>query len=126
MLLLSGHPELDQHDTGGRHPERPDRIPAALGGIDDAGLRDAVVELAPRRASTEELRRVHPERYLDLVEEFCRSGGGVASTPTPSWGRDRGTRRCSRPVVRWRYRRTGRGRGMRLRGGPAARAPRFG
>jgi acetoin utilization deacetylase AcuC-like enzyme len=82
MLLLSGHPELDHHDTGGRHPERPGRIPAALGGIDDAGLRDAVVELAPRRASTEELMRVHPERYLDLVEEFCRSGGGALDPDT--------------------------------------------
>jgi acetoin utilization deacetylase AcuC-like enzyme len=62
VLLLSSHPELDHHDTGGRHPERPGRVPAALGGIDDAGLRDAVVALAPRRASTEELVRVHPER----------------------------------------------------------------
>ena len=100
MLLLSGHPELDHHDTGGRHPERPGRIPAALGGIDDAGLRDAVVELAPRRASTEELVRVHPERYLDLVEEFCRSGGG-RSIPTPSWGQGRGTRRWWPPAACW-------------------------
>ena len=82
MLLLSGHPELDHHDTGGRHPERPGRVPAALEGIDDAGLRDAVVALAPRRASTEELVRVHPERYLELVEEFCRGGGGALDPDT--------------------------------------------
>lgn len=82
MLLLSSHPELDHHDTGGRHPERPGRVPAALGGIDDAGLRDAVVALAPRRASTEELVRVHPERYLELVEEFCRGGGGALDPDT--------------------------------------------
>jgi len=82
VLLLSANPELDHHDTGGRHPERPARIPAALDGIDDAGLRDAVVELAPRRALTDELARVHPERYLDLVEEFCRSGGGALDPDT--------------------------------------------
>jgi len=82
MLLLSAHPELDHHDTGGRHPERPARLRAAIDGIDDAGLRDAVVELAPRRATTEELVRVHPERYLDLVEEFCRGGGGALDPDT--------------------------------------------
>jgi acetoin utilization deacetylase AcuC-like enzyme len=82
MLVLSSHPELDHHDTGGQHPERPARIPAALGGIDDAGLRDAVVALAPRRASTEELVRVHPERYLELVEDFCRRGGGALDPDT--------------------------------------------
>ncbi len=82
MLLLSANPELDHHDTGGRHPERPSRIPAALEGIDDAGLRDAVVELAPRRALAEELVRVHPERYLDLVEDFCRAGGGALDPDT--------------------------------------------
>jgi acetoin utilization deacetylase AcuC-like enzyme len=41
-----------------------------------------VVELAPRRATTEELVRVHPRRYLDLVEEFCRSGGGALDPDT--------------------------------------------
>jgi acetoin utilization deacetylase AcuC-like enzyme len=82
MLLLSAHPELDHHDTGGRHPERPARIGAALEGIDGAGLRDAVVELPPRRAHADELVRVHPERYLDLVEEFCRSGGGALDPDT--------------------------------------------
>jgi acetoin utilization deacetylase AcuC-like enzyme len=82
MLLLSSHPELDHHETGGHHPERPARIGAALQGIDDADLRDAVVELAPRRATVEELVRVHPLRYLDLVEEFCRSGGGALDPDT--------------------------------------------
>ena len=38
MLLLAAHPELDHHDTGGRHPERPARIPAALEGIDQVLL----------------------------------------------------------------------------------------
>jgi acetoin utilization deacetylase AcuC-like enzyme len=82
VLLLSANPELDHHDTGGRHPERPARILAALGGIDAAGLRDAVVELAPRRAVVDELVRVHPARYLDLVEEFCRAGGGALDPDT--------------------------------------------
>jgi acetoin utilization deacetylase AcuC-like enzyme len=82
VLLLSAHPELDHHDTGGRHPERPARLRAALDGIDDAGLRDAVVELAPRRATADELVRVHPQTYLDAVEAFCRQGGGAIDPDT--------------------------------------------
>jgi acetoin utilization deacetylase AcuC-like enzyme len=82
VLLLSAHPELDHHDTGGAHPERPARIGAALQGVADAGLGDAVIELAPRRATADELARVHPRRYLDLVEEFCRSGGGALDPDT--------------------------------------------
>jgi len=82
VLLLSADPELDHHDTGGGHPERPARIEAALAGIDAAGLREAVVALAPRRASAEELVRVHSARYLELVEEFCRGGGGALDPDT--------------------------------------------
>jgi len=82
VLLLAAAPDLDHHDTGGRHPERPARITAALEGIDDAGLRDAIVELAPRRAVDEELTRVHPQDYLDAVQAFCRGGGGAIDPDT--------------------------------------------
>jgi acetoin utilization deacetylase AcuC-like enzyme len=82
MLLLSAAPDLDHHDTGGRHPERPARVRAALEGIDEAGLRDAVVDLAPRRATAGELTRVHPQDYLDSVEAFCRAGGGAIDPDT--------------------------------------------
>ena len=82
MLLLSAAPALDHHDTGGHHPERPARVVAALEGIDDAGLRDAIVDLAPRRATSAELTRVHPQDYLDAVEAFCRSGGGAIDPDT--------------------------------------------
>ncbi|HEY7948704.1 MAG TPA: histone deacetylase [Acidimicrobiales bacterium] len=80
--MLSAAPALDHHDTGVRHPERPERVIAALAGIDDAGLRDAVVDLAPRRALPDELTRVHPQDYLDSVEAFCRSGGGAIDPDT--------------------------------------------
>jgi acetoin utilization deacetylase AcuC-like enzyme len=82
VLLLSASPELDHHDTGGRHPERQARVIAALEGIDDADLRDAVVDLAPRRAGADELTRVHPQEYLDAVEAFCRAGGGAIDPDT--------------------------------------------
>jgi acetoin utilization deacetylase AcuC-like enzyme len=47
-----------------------------LAGIDEAGLRDAVVALEPRRATEEELAIVHPVSYLDALRAFCEAGGG--------------------------------------------------
>ena len=76
MLLVGGDPALDRHDVGAGHPERPPRVEAALAGIEEAGLRDAVVHLEPRRASEEELMRVHPAPYLEALRAFCEAGGG--------------------------------------------------
>jgi acetoin utilization deacetylase AcuC-like enzyme len=76
VLLVASHPELDHHDAGAGHPERPERVRAALAGIDDAGLDDAVIALAPRRATMDELARVHDPSYLEALRVFCASGGG--------------------------------------------------
>ncbi len=76
MLHLSSSPELDNHETGPAHPERPGRVEAVLEGIGRAGLNDAVVPLAPRRATVHELEKVHTAEYLRALEDFCRSGGG--------------------------------------------------
>jgi acetoin utilization deacetylase AcuC-like enzyme len=76
MLHLSASPELDNHVTGPSHPERPERVGAVLEGIRRADLGDAVVPLSPRRATTQELERVHTTEYLRALEDFCHSGGG--------------------------------------------------
>ncbi len=82
MLLVAASPELDHHDVGPRHPERPARVQAALAGIDEAGLRDAVVSVAPRRATEEELSLVHPLSYLEALRSFCEAGGGAIDPDT--------------------------------------------
>ena len=82
MLLVAAAPELDRHDVGPGHPERPARLPAALAGIDDAGLRDAVRPLEPRRATEEELAVVHPTPYLEALHAFCDAGGGALDPDT--------------------------------------------
>lgn len=82
VLLVAGAPELDRHEVGAGHPERAARLGAALGGIDAAGLRDAVVPLDPRRADTEELSLVHPLSYLDALRAFCEAGGGQLDPDT--------------------------------------------
>ena len=86
MLYLSASPQLDDHHTGLGHPERPGRVPAALAGLEVAGLTGSVVHLPPRTATRQELELVHTAPYLQGLEDFCRSGGGhldedtVAST----------------------------------------------
>ena len=90
MLFLSAAPELDHHYTGPYHPERPERVKAALDGIRQAGLEEAVVRLAPREATKEELGRAHESTYVEALEEFCRTGGGALDSDTVaaagSWG----------------------------------------
>ena len=80
--MVAGDPGLDRHDTGPGHPERADRVTAALDGIDAAGLGDAVVRLPPRRATEAELARVHPVSYLHALAAFCEAGGGSLDPDT--------------------------------------------
>ncbi len=82
MLLLAASPELDRHDSGAGHPERRARLGAALDGIAEAGLSDAVVRLEPRHATEEELTRVHPLSYLEALHAFCEAGGGALDPDT--------------------------------------------
>jgi acetoin utilization deacetylase AcuC-like enzyme len=82
MLYMSAAPELDHHETGAVHPERPERVGAVLEGIRQAGLDGAVVRLPHRRATSEELARVHSSLYLKALEDFCESGGGALDADT--------------------------------------------
>jgi len=82
VLLLAASPALDHHDVGPTHPERPARVQAALAGIDEAGLRDAVIVLEPRRATEQELSLVHPLSYLEALRAFCEAGGGALDPDT--------------------------------------------
>jgi acetoin utilization deacetylase AcuC-like enzyme len=90
MLFVTASPDLDDHHTGANHPERPERVTAALDGIVEAGLTDAVVRLPPREATKEELERVHAPHYLRMIEDFCAGGGGLLDSDTVashgSWG----------------------------------------
>jgi acetoin utilization deacetylase AcuC-like enzyme len=82
MLFLSASPELDNHDTGPLHPERRERARAAVEGIEEADLGDAVVRLPPRLATREELEMVHTRHYLHMLEDFCSAGGGSLDPDT--------------------------------------------
>jgi acetoin utilization deacetylase AcuC-like enzyme len=83
MLVVVANDASDSHDTGIGHPERPARTRAALDGLMEAGLSDAIVPVAARPASRSELLRVHRADYVDALERLCRSGGGALDVDTP-------------------------------------------
>ena len=56
-LLVFSHPACLEHVAGFGHPERPERVEAAVRGIREAGLGDAVVWAEPREATVDELAR---------------------------------------------------------------------
>src|SRR5260370_40017319 len=64
--LLVSHPSFLEHDTGPYHPERPDRLRAILGALEDPAF-DALVRLAAPAASLEEMARVHPQVYVEAI-----------------------------------------------------------
>jgi len=87
-VLLVTHPSAYDHDTGWGHPERPERIDAAIHGVRTSGL--AVVDLVADAIDPATLGLVHEPAYVAAVEEFCRRGGGAfdhdTSVVEASWG----------------------------------------
>ena len=82
-VLVASTLEVDEHDTGRVHPERRERLVAALAGVHDVGLGDELRTVEPRAATTAELERVHDPRYLQALEQFAKSGGGYLDSDTP-------------------------------------------
>ncbi len=52
------------------HPERPDRIRAVTAAIDSRG--DALIRLAPRAATPDEILRVHSREHFDRIAEAVK------------------------------------------------------
>ena len=70
------------HDTGLGHPERPDRVRAALAGVADAEPELLSQCQAPRRATRRELELVHSTAMIDRVAEIAARGGGRLDADT--------------------------------------------
>jgi acetoin utilization deacetylase AcuC-like enzyme len=76
VLLVAEHPAFADHNPGRSHPEQPARLAAALAGVTDAGLGDAVRPLEIRAATDEELLTVHDPALLELLAAVQEAGGG--------------------------------------------------
>jgi acetoin utilization deacetylase AcuC-like enzyme len=74
--------DLDEHATPPWHPERRERLDAALAGINEAGLGEAASWRVPDLARDDDLGLVHDVRYVQAVEDFCNAGGGQLDPDT--------------------------------------------
>jgi len=81
LLLVASHPACLEHVAGYGHPERPERVEAAIRGIREAGLSD-VVWVEPREATVDELALVHERGYVEALRRFCEKGGGSLDMDT--------------------------------------------
>ena len=76
MTGLLADPACKEHQTGSRHPERPERFDAALGALD--GLK--LVPIEPRHATEDEIALCHSPQYIRLVEREIMTGFHELST----------------------------------------------
>jgi acetoin utilization deacetylase AcuC-like enzyme len=79
-VLLYSHPVCLLHDNGPGHPERPERIGAALAGVRSSGLE--VVEREAPPAPVEALYPVHHPEYVERIEAACALGGRMLDPDT--------------------------------------------
>jgi len=78
-LVIFTHPDCALHDPVPGHPESPQRLAAALQGVE--GM-DGVKRIEARRATDEELARVHEAGYLEhlrrIAQHIARDGKVMA------------------------------------------------
>jgi len=79
-VLLYHHDVFGEHDTGSWHPERPDRLRAAISGVHASGLE--VITREPNRVPMEVLEEIHSPSYIAEIERFCAAGGGALDADT--------------------------------------------
>lgn len=79
-VVVAAHQSALEHDTGRHHPERSERVESVLQGVSGSGLE--VVDVEAPRVEMSDLLRVHDSGYVEAVENFCRSGGGLLDTDT--------------------------------------------
>ncbi len=76
MLLVVNEGYDDSEHESPDHPERPGRLQAARGAVDDLHLGSDLVVAPAHSATRAELLRVHDAGYLDELGAFCYDGGG--------------------------------------------------
>jgi acetoin utilization deacetylase AcuC-like enzyme len=79
-VLLYSHPSCLLHDNGPGHPERPDRVGAALEGVRSSGLE--ILEREPPPAPLEALLPIHDQEYVERIEVACSAGGRLLDPDT--------------------------------------------
>jgi len=78
--LLFFHEDCFEHDAGRGHPERPDRLTAAIDGARSWG--GEIEERPAPLARVEDLYGVHDPSYVAAIRDFCKAGGGALDADT--------------------------------------------
>jgi acetoin utilization deacetylase AcuC-like enzyme len=79
-LALYTHPDMLAHKPGFNHVERPDRLAAVMGALDDASDLD-LERCEAEPIALEDLLLVHPQRFIDLVLSSEPASGRVSLDP---------------------------------------------
>ena len=82
MILVVTHERCGQHEIAAGHPERPARLSAALAGLRDAGLDEAIDIVTPEPASVAAIVRVHDVALVERLSALDESGGGFIDGDT--------------------------------------------
>ncbi len=75
-VLLIADERFVEHDAGRSHPERPERVGAALDGVRLVDPDLAAAADTPRAATRAELEMVHSPDMIDFVAAVAARGGG--------------------------------------------------
>jgi acetoin utilization deacetylase AcuC-like enzyme len=69
------------HDTGPRHPERPDRLRAIQSRLTQTGLWSSARIVEPPAVDMQLVRRVHAVDYVNFFRNACERGDRMIHTP---------------------------------------------
>jgi acetoin utilization deacetylase AcuC-like enzyme len=83
-VALITHEDCVRHEMGAGHPECPERLQAVLKGLEAAHLASHMSVREARRATPEEIERVHPGQYLDAIEAASPHQGYAFLDPDTS------------------------------------------
>lgn len=75
-------PVFVEHETGGTHPESPQRLARVWEVLAEAPVTKEFQSLEFRPATVDELTRVHTPEHVEQVRRHCASGGGRIEADT--------------------------------------------
>ncbi len=79
-IVVATHSRFLDHDTGRGHPERSERIPAVLAGLEPLG--DAITFFEPSPASIDQVALMHPRQHIEEVRLRVERGEGRLDADT--------------------------------------------
>ncbi|MCD5409342.1 MAG: hypothetical protein LRZ87_01035, partial [Methanocellales archaeon] len=75
------HEDYLKHNTN-THPECKERLTVTMELLKKSGAFGNLVDITPKKATPEQIERVHSPSYVEDVRMRCRSGGGMLDADT--------------------------------------------